>query len=399
MVQLLEIFTLLLLISFVLLTIAKKLGIPNSIILVLSGFIISLLKFNLQFEVSYDVIMLIFIPALVFHEALTMDIRALNREKWPVLALVLLGIVVQVLLLGYILHLAFNFTLLHAFLFSVIIIPTDPIGVVNILEETGSAERIKVIAESESLFDDAVAIIIYGTLMSVALGDKVVNLQFFSEFLFQEVFLSLLLGLASGTVAYMLIKHTEDIHFRVIITLVTAFGGFLLAIKLHSSGILLVVFAGLLLGNAHRVLKIENVIGSKQLIFWDIMTFLLTTILYLFIGIVIQNTHGLSEYILYLPMSFGIFLLMIILRWLMLLIFLKTIGALQKEEFSLKIITFMALGSLKGPISLAMLIALPMALGMEYVVKVCIIGYTIILFSIVIQGSLVKVTAKKLLES
>jgi CPA1 family monovalent cation:H+ antiporter len=399
MVQILEIFTLLLLIAFVLLTVAKKLGIPNSIILVLSGFIISLLKFNLQFEVSYEVIMLIFIPALVFKEALTMDIRNLNKEKWPVLALVLVGIIIQVLLLGYILHWTFGFALLHAFLFSVIIIPTDPVGVVNILEETGSAERIKIIAESESLFDDAVAIIIYGTLMSILLGDKAVNLSFFMEFLFQEVILSLVLGLASGALAYILIKHTEDVHIRVIITLVTAFGGFLLATKLHSSGILLIVFAGLMLGNMHHLMKIENVIGTKQLVFWDFLTFLLTTILYLFIGIVIQNTHGLSEYIHYFPISLGIFLLMSVLRWLILFIFLKTIGTLQHEHFSLKIITFMALGSLKGPISLAMLIALPMALGMDFVIKVCIIGYTIILFSILVQGSLVKITASRLLDT
>lgn len=160
MFELLKIFTLLLLSAFVLLTVAKRFKIPYSIVLVLCGFVISLFKFHLNFYVSYETIMLVFIPALVFKEALSMDIRLLNIYKTPVLALVLIGIIGQVIIMGYILHSLFGFALLNAFLFSVIIIPTDPVGVLNILEEIGAEERIKIIAEGESLFDDAVAIII-----------------------------------------------------------------------------------------------------------------------------------------------------------------------------------------------------------------------------------------------
>ena len=90
---------------------------------------------------------------------------------------------------------------------------------------------------------------------------------------------------------------------------------------------------------------------------------------------------------------------MFLLRWFTLTLILKGIGRLMKEPFSLRIITFMAFGSMKGPISLAMLIALPMSLGNEFVFKACIIGYSIILFSIVIQGSFLKLAAKKLLET
>ncbi len=399
MFELLKIFTLLLLIAFALLTVAKKFKIPYSIVLVLSGFAISLFKFHLNFHVSYETIMLVFIPALVFKEAISLDVRLLNTYKIPVLVLVLIGISGQVILLGYILHFLFGFALLNAFLFSVIIIPTDPVGVLNILEEIGADERIKIIAEGESLFDDAVAIIIFGALMSILLKEKTVNLSFFMEFLSHELVLSFVLGLTIGILSYVLIKFTEDIHLQVVISLVTAFGGFLLATYLHSSGILLVVFAGLLLGNISNITKFKNVIDRDHLLFWDIVTFLLTTILYLFIGIIIQDTHGLSEYLHWLLASIAIFLIMFLLRWFTLTLILKGIGRLIKEPFSLKIITFMAFGSMKGPISLAMLIALPMSLGNEFVFKACIIGYSIIMFSILIQGSLLRLTAKKLLGS
>ncbi len=198
MSELLKIFTLLLLIAFALLTVAKKFKIPYSIVLVLSGFAVSLLKFHLNFHVSYEIIMLVFIPALVFKEAISLDIRLLNAYKIPVLVLVLVGISGQVILLGYILHFLFGFALLNAFLFSVIIIPTDPVGVLNILEEIGADERIKIIAEGESLFDDAVAIIIFGALMSILLKEKTVNLSFFMEFLSHELVLSFVLGLTIG---------------------------------------------------------------------------------------------------------------------------------------------------------------------------------------------------------
>lgn len=399
MLELLKIFTLLLLISFVLLTVAKRFKIPYSIVLVLSGFVVSLFKFHLNFYVSYETIMLVFIPALVFKEALSLDIRLLNVYKTPVLILVLIGIIGQVIIMGYILHFLFGFALLNAFLFSVIIIPTDPVGVLNILEEIGAEERIKTIAEGESLFDDAVAIIIFGTLMSILLKEKTVNLLFFVEFLSHELVLSFVLGLVIGILSYVLIRFTEDIHLQIVISLVTAFGGFLLATYLHASGILLVVFAGLLLGNISNITKFKNVINRDHLFFWNIVTFLLTTILYLIIGIIIQNTHGLSEYLHWLLASIAIFLIMFLLRWFMLTLILKGVGRLMKEPFSLRIIIFMAFGSMKGPVSLAMLIALPMSLGNEFVFKACIIGYSIILFSIVIQGSFLKLATKKLVET
>jgi len=72
MFELLKIFTLLLLIAFALLTVAKKFKIPYSIVLVLSGFAVSLFKFHLNFHVSYETIMLVFIPALVFKEAISL---------------------------------------------------------------------------------------------------------------------------------------------------------------------------------------------------------------------------------------------------------------------------------------------------------------------------------------
>ena len=400
MIETFRVLKILLLIAFALLIAAKRFRISYSVTLVSTGFIISILQFHLHFALSFQIIMFVFLPALIFREALTMDIRQVKAHIVPILLLVLVGIIGQVLVLGYVLHLFFGYELYHALLFSVIIIPTDPVGVVNILKETGAAdERIKIIAEGESLFDDAVAIILFGTFMSIILKEETLNPHFFITFFSREIILSFLLGSLIGVLAYVLIKLSDDIHGQVIISLVTAFGGFLLAASLHSSGILLIVFAGLVLGNMQHLTRFSNVVNRNHLFFWDILTFLITALLYLIIGIVIQNTHGFSDYIRLLPRTVLIFAIMFVLRWLMLVIILKTVGILQKKPFLLKTITFMAIGSMKGPISLAMLIALPVAIGMDYLVQACIIGYSIILFSIVIQGSLLKLFATRLLDT
>lgn len=313
---------------------------------------------------------------------------------------VAIGIAAQVALLGGALHVLFGFDILRALLFAVIIIPTDPIGVLAALQETDAEEHIEMIAKGESLFDDAIAVVMYVALLSVLAGHGAGGsvLGGIAHLLTQEVLLSITAGIAAGAAAFMLLRFARDPELQVLITLLAAYGGFLAAHYLAASGILLVVALGVTLGSFHRIVPTKAVIGEVHGTFWRVFTFLLTSILYLLIGVLIQRTHGLADYLRFLSLSTAIFLIMNVVRWGLLFLLLKLAGFLQKKNYSLRTVAFLAIGSLKGPISVAMLIALPLTLGGVFVQKACVIGYTIVLFSIVGQGVALRLVGARLLK-
>lgn len=317
---------------------------------------------------------------LLFASALHFDYQKLKELRRPVIILSTIGVLISTAVFGsilYILTLAFHWDLpaIYCFIFGALISPTDPIAVAAILKGSKISPRLETIIAGESMFNDAVGLIVFVTLVDITNENKPAFtwgaiIRLFGE----EVIGGILLGLILGYAGYRLIRSTRDFQTIFLISLSLVLGISLIAGKIHASIPLSVVSAGLLIGNksfgkGHPALKFLNSI-------WKLLDDVLNTILFVMIGFQLVLLPFLNNYWL-----IGLISICAILIARLVSVLLPAALQLHKIHFSsLSILTW---AGLRGGISVAMALSLPYSPYRQVILSGC---YFIVVFSVIIQG-------------
>jgi monovalent cation:H+ antiporter, CPA1 family len=149
---------------------AKFVRVPYTLSLVIVGLVISPMHFLPVAHVPPELILLIFLPALLFEAAWNLKLDHL-RENWlPIMTLAIVGVVVSVGVIGAILHWGIGLAWPSAMLFGAMISATDPISVLALFKKLGASKRLTTIVESESLFNDGTAVVIFRIILGVVMG-------------------------------------------------------------------------------------------------------------------------------------------------------------------------------------------------------------------------------------
>ena len=127
---------------------------------------------------------------------------------------------------------------------------TDPASVISLLKKANAPERLRILLEGESLFNDATAIVLFSILISIATHSQESASWTMLLIRFSEVFFGgLLTGIAIGFIAFRIIKLLDNQQSFVIISILSAYSSFILAEDvLHFSGVIAVLACGLTLG-------------------------------------------------------------------------------------------------------------------------------------------------------
>jgi CPA1 family monovalent cation:H+ antiporter len=153
----------------------KYLRIPYTVALVLGGLLLSLLRLPflspLQPDqrphwLTPDVILILFLPALVFEGSVKIRVQDLLRDWAPLLVLANVGVLLATLVTGYLVHWVLGPPILIALLFGAIISATDPISVLAIFKDLRMNKRLSVIIEGESLLNDGTAVVVFQILFA-----------------------------------------------------------------------------------------------------------------------------------------------------------------------------------------------------------------------------------------
>jgi len=362
----------LLIVSFVAVAV-RRFRVPSTVVLVLVGIALSF-RTSQPIELTSDIILFIFLPPLLFEAAFHLDLRQLQRDTPTIALLAIVGVLLSTIVVGGIVSLGTGLPLGVALVFGALIAATDPVSVVAIFRKLGAPKRLEVLLEGESLFNDGTAIVLFGLALEALL---------IGEFNFIDGILSFILvsgggivvGLGLGWVASRMIAMVDDHLIGTTLTTVLAFGSYLVAEQLHLSGVLAVVAAGLIAGS----------IGEKGMSpttriavfnFWEYVTFLVNSAIFLMIGIQIEVSALWENRVLGLWAIFAVLVARAISIY-GLTYFGRSIPSKWRHV--------LFWGGLRGAIALALALSLPAAME-EHRNTLTLMTFSVVLFTLLVQG-------------
>jgi monovalent cation/hydrogen antiporter len=283
-VEHLEVFILAMFVAVVgLNTIANWLKVPYPIVLVLGGVVLALLPGMPDVELEPDLVLLIFLPPLLYSAAFFSDLRAL-RDDLRAISLTAIGLVlVTITTVAVVGHEVIGLSWAMAFALGAIVSPTDPVAAVAIMRRVGAPRRIVNIIEGESLVNDATALVAYRTAVAAAVGGSFSLVDASLEFVGAAAG-GVAIGLVVGFVVTEIRRRIDDIPTEITISLFTGYAAFLPADELGLSGVLAAVTAGIYLGFMAPQIASPQM-RLQGIAVWEILTFLLNATLFVLIGL------------------------------------------------------------------------------------------------------------------
>jgi CPA1 family monovalent cation:H+ antiporter len=275
----------LILAAAVLATVARKIGIPYPVLLVLGGLVLGFMPGLPPVQIAPEVVFLVFIPPLVYIAAAQVALRDLRSNLRPILSLAVgLLLASLVVVAGVTTWYVEGFSLATAFVLAAIIGPTDTVAVNAVASEMPIPRRTAAILEGESLINDIVALVAYKMAVDAVVTGNVSYARAGLMLVWGScagVAVGLAVGMLSAWVR-LLIKEDETVSITV--SLLTGFAAFLGAEAIGASGILATVTAGLYVGRQlSRILTPEGRIQAFA--FWETVTFLLEGLAFVLIGL------------------------------------------------------------------------------------------------------------------
>ncbi len=381
----------LLLLAVAILAFTKKVRLPFTVVLVLTGIALSQLAGNEAYgleilhelEISPELILYVFLPALIFESTLHLDPRSLRHNMGPILTLAIPGLLLSTGLIGLIIWLATSIPLSGALLLGAILSATDPVAVVSMFRQLGAPERLTIMVEGESLFNDATSIVVARILLGVIAAGTVSGETVMSGFLdfFTLFFGGLLVGVTLGFIAAFILGLVEsDPFIEIPLTTALAYLSFLLAEEtLGVSGVMATVGAGLVISGWGRI-KISPSVRVALDNFWEQMAFAANALIFLMLGLKVELS-ALWESLDLVP---WVIVAMLVARAVLIYGMFPLVGRLPgAKPISKAYQTVMFWGGLRGAIAIAIVLSLP---PMPYTETFIALVTAAVLFTLLVQG-------------
>ena len=322
---------------------------------------------------------------LLFAGALHVDIDRLRRQKVPITIMATAGVAGATFITGTLFWLAadlvgFDLPYPWALLFGALIAPTDPIAVLSILKGVKAPKSLETKIAGESLFNDGIAVVVFVTILETVAGHTEPTLGNISLFMLEEVVGGAALGLALGFGTYYLMRSLDDYATELMLTLALVTGGYALALAIHVSGPIVVVVAGIVIGNHARRLAMSTLTREHLDTFWELVDSVLNAALFILIGlevlIISVTSAAVRLGLLAIPIALAA-------RFISVSIPITLMRMNSSRVFSAGAIRIMTWGGLRGGISIALALSLPQSEFRDVLITAT---YIVVVFSIVVQG-------------
>jgi CPA1 family monovalent cation:H+ antiporter len=378
---------LLLLVACVVAIVTRKIGLPYSVGLVAAGIVLSLSGYRVGIVLTPELIFTVLLPPLVFEAALHLGWDQFKREAPLVLSLAFVGTLLSAMVVAAGMHWLAHWTWQAAWLFGALIAATDPVSVIAMMKEQEADKRLRFLMESESLVNDGAAAVLFALVAAWIAGGATDA---------GTITLSLVWtvggGVACGAVVaagLMSIAGRSDDHLvETTLTMLAAYGSFIIAEKFAVSGVLATLTAGMLVGNWRRGRQITDRGHEAMIRFWDFAAFLANSVVFLLIG-GREATQPIATYLLPAAIGTGLVLLgRATAIYPMTPLFSRT--SLRVDWMTRHVLFW---GGLRGGLAMALALAAPAALAERE--ELISVAFAVVAFSIFIQGLTVPTLLKK----
>ena len=266
--------------------VVRGLAIPYTVALVLLGLAGTFFLPRDLFVVTPELVLLVLLPGLVFEAALKIEFADLRSSLGGVALLAIPGVLISAAIVAIVLNLATGLRLELGFVVGAMVAATDPAAVIATFRQLGSPRRLATLIESESLFNDGTALVVFAIALravtgGISSGEVVVTLV-------GTIVVSTAIGLLVGYVVARAIATIDDHLIELTLSLAAAYGTYLVADQLHQSGIIATVVAGVVIGNHGRSIGMSARSQEALDTVWEFFAFLLTALVFLLVGLAID---------------------------------------------------------------------------------------------------------------
>ena len=391
----------LLTVSMMAAAICNYIPVPYTVFLVILGmFLGSLarqdigLNFLLDFQLTPDLVLYLFLPVLIFESAINLDARSLMKDIAPILVLAIPALVISTTIVGLGLWFIEDFNIIYALIFGALISATDPVAVISLFKELGAPHRLTVLVEGESLLNDATAIVLFNILLGISIWGQFGVFDFYvavAEFL-KVFFGGLGVGIIIGIVTSELLNRIHaNISGYLIMSIVVAYSSFAISEHImHLSGVMAVVSSAITLGllGANRIPQREKETVDET---WDILALVCNSLLFLLVGLSVDVSLLFSH----LDTIFVAIVLVLVARAAGIYTLVPSAVSIFKlPNISMREKHIMWWGGLKGGLAIAIVLSIPTTMPARETLIYVTLG--VVIFSLLVNASTVRPLMRKL---
>src|SRR5438093_629610 len=263
--------------------VARKIRVPYPILLTIGGVVLALVPGLPAIHLDPQLVFNLFLPPLLYPAAVYTSWRDFRANLRSILPLAIVLVLLTMTATAYLFHGLVGLPLAVGFVFGAIISPPDAVAALAVTQTLRVPRKIIVILEGESLINDATSFISFRFAVAAVMTGAFSLGQASLQFLFVAAG-GICVGLAVGWLATQLQKRLDDPPVQTMFSLLTPYVAYFSGERLHVSGILAVVIAGIYYGwRAPRILS--GRMRLQALPVWEMVTFILNGILFMLVGL------------------------------------------------------------------------------------------------------------------
>jgi CPA1 family monovalent cation:H+ antiporter len=334
---------------------------------------------------------------LLFAGAMNVDFSVFKSRAMSIGLMATLGILISTFLIGWAIWLllelfGIGIPFIWALVFGALISPTDPVAVLGLFKTVKVPKSLEAKMAGESLLNDGVGVVVFTIVVAIAVGGEVhgdaIGVMTVVELFFKEAVGGAVLGLVAGYLCYRAMSKIDEHNLEVLITLATVMVTYAVAIRLHLSGPIAMVVAGLFVSNRGMKNAVSDKTRDYVEKFWSLLDEILNSVLFLLIGlevlVIAQRADHIGVALLVIPVT-------LMARWISVSVPILILA--RWKTFTKGAIPILTWGGLRGGIAVALALSLPVN---EYKPTILTITYAVVLFSIIVQGLTIKPLVERL---